>query len=228
MMQQYTPDQYLLKCSNIRALRAPRMVTRKRMVMKAQKSQDDLSLYAEGSIALPANNTSANVLVFTVPSGRDAIITSVRNTWSGNGFQNGSGDLVWQFILGGGFIMNRGNVTFQNTNSSADQPSANSPHNLLKLRLSREMLKRRVTLSGELNYTSRVATLDPAQDAPGYLVANLTLLGRNILVPGLDASLSLYNLFDRHYAQPGSVEHLPVALIPQVGISAGLRISYRF
>ena len=118
MMQQYTPDQYLLKCSNIRALRAPRMVTRKRMVMKAQKSQDDLSLYAEGSIALPANNTSANVLVFTVPSGRDAIITSVRNTWSGNGFQNGSGDLVWQFILGGGFIMNRGNVTFQNTNTN--------------------------------------------------------------------------------------------------------------
>jgi iron complex outermembrane receptor protein len=118
--------------------------------------------------------------------------------------------------------------TFQNTNGSADQPSANSPHNLLKLRLSREMLRRRLTLSGELDYTSRVATQDPAQDAPGYLVANLTLLGRNILVPGLDASLSLYNLFDRHYAQPGSLEHLPVALIPPDGSTAGLRISYRY
>jgi outer membrane receptor for ferric coprogen and ferric-rhodotorulic acid len=118
--------------------------------------------------------------------------------------------------------------TFQNTNGSADQPSANSPHNLLKLRLSREMLRRRLTLSGELDYTSRVATQDPAQDAPGYLVANLTLLGRNILVPGLDASLSLHNLFDRHYAQPGPLEHLPVALIPPDGSTAGLRISYRY
>ncbi len=118
MLHQYTPDQYLLKCSNIRALRAPAVVTRKRLVMKAQKSQDDLSLYAEGSIALPADGASANVLVFTVPSGRDAIITSVRNTWSGNGFQNGSGDLIWSYVIGGGFIMNRGNVTFQNTNTN--------------------------------------------------------------------------------------------------------------
>jgi len=86
--------------------------------MKAQKSQDDLTLYAEGAITLPPDGTSANVLVFTVPPGRDAIITSVRNTWSGNGFQNGSGDLVWSFIIGGGFIMNHGNVLFQNTNTN--------------------------------------------------------------------------------------------------------------
>lgn len=114
----FTPDQYLLKCSNIRALRTPGTVTRRRQIMKAQRSQDDLTLYAEGSIALPADSTSANVLVFTVPSGRDAIITSVRNTWSGTGFQNGSGDLTWVYKIGGGFIMNRGNVTFQNTNSN--------------------------------------------------------------------------------------------------------------
>lgn len=113
-----TPDQYLLKCSNIRALRTPGMVSRKRLILKAQRNQDDLTLYAEGAIALPADSTSADVLVFTVPSGRDAIITSVRNTWSGNGFQNGAGDLIWKYVIGGGFIMNRGNVTFQNTNTN--------------------------------------------------------------------------------------------------------------
>lgn len=117
-LQSYTPDQYLLKVSNIRALRTPATLQRRRQIMRAQKSQDDLSLYAEGAIALPADGTSANVLVFTVPSGRDAIITSVRNTWSGNGFQNGSGDLIWSYILGGGYIMNRGSVGFQNTNTN--------------------------------------------------------------------------------------------------------------
>lgn len=118
MIQNYTADQYLLKVSNLRALHTAAAPKRHRQIMRAQKSQDDLTLYAEGAIAPPADDTSANVLVFTVPSGRDAIITSVRNTYSGTGFQNGSGDLIFSCILGGGFIMNRGNVTFQNTNTN--------------------------------------------------------------------------------------------------------------
>ena len=118
--------------------------------------------------------------------------------------------------------------TYQNTTSS-DDPEAvvNSPHTLLKFRLSRE-LGRVLTLSGELNYTSRLATLDPSVYASDYLIANLTLLGKNLLIKGLDASLSINNLFDRHYAQPGGIEHLPVTLIPQEGLCAGFRVSYRF
>jgi outer membrane receptor for ferrienterochelin and colicins len=120
--------------------------------------------------------------------------------------------------------------TYQNSSQSdaPGQPIANSPHHLVKLRLSRELLRRGVTLAAELNYTSRLATQDPAQDAPGYLVANLTLRGRDLLIKGLDASLSIYNLFDRQYSQPGGIEHLPTALIPQEGISAALRLGYRY
>jgi hypothetical protein len=88
------------------------------MIMRAQRSQDDLALYLEGAAALPADGSTVNVVVFTVPSGRDCIITGVRNTWSGTGFQNGQGLLYWSYIIGGGFIMNRGTVTFQNTASN--------------------------------------------------------------------------------------------------------------
>jgi len=120
--------------------------------------------------------------------------------------------------------------TYQNTVSSdsPDRPVPNSPHNLLKLRLSRELLDRRLNVSGEFDYTSRLATLQPGQDAPGYLLANLTLLGRNFLTRGLDLSLSVYNLFDRRYAQPGGNEHLPTALIPQDGSTGACRLTYRF
>jgi len=120
--------------------------------------------------------------------------------------------------------------TFQNTTNAEDpgQPVFNSPHNLVKLRLSRELLNRKLTVSSELNYTSQIATLQPGQNASDYVLVNLTILGRNILIKGLDASLSVYNLFDRRYSQPGGFEHLPTTLIPQEGITGDFRVSYRF
>jgi outer membrane receptor protein involved in Fe transport len=120
--------------------------------------------------------------------------------------------------------------TYQNTVVSDDPERAvpNSPSHLLKLHLSRELLERRLILSGELNYTSRIVTLKQGEDASGYLDANLTLLAKSVLLRGLDVTLSINNLFDRHYAQPGGNEHLPVALIPQDGITGGLRFTYHY
>jgi outer membrane receptor for ferrienterochelin and colicins len=120
--------------------------------------------------------------------------------------------------------------TFQDTVQLAEAggPVTNSPHHLAKMRLSREMLRRNLILSGELQYTSRVATLVPGEDAASNLVGNLTLLMKNLLAKGLDLSLSVRNLLDRANTQPGGTEHLPVSRIPQEGISAGARISYRY
>jgi len=113
-----SPDEYLLKVGNMRLRGRPPGPNKRRMILQAQRSQNDLSLYLEGSAPLPADGNSVNVVSFTVPGGRDVIITSVRNTWSGTGFQNGANLLTWSYILGGGFIMNRGTVGFQNTNSN--------------------------------------------------------------------------------------------------------------
>jgi iron complex outermembrane receptor protein len=104
----------------------------------------------------------------------------------------------------------------------------NSPTNLLKLRLSRELMGPKLLLSGELLYTSRLLTLEPTISERESTLVNLTLLRRDLLLKDLDASLSIYNLFDRSYAQPGANEHLPVALIPQDGITVGLKLSYRY
>lgn len=43
--------------------------------------------------------------------------------------------------------------------------------------------------------------------AGGYSLANLTLSGRKLL-PGLEVSASVYNLFDKAYADPGAQEHV--------------------
>jgi hypothetical protein len=113
-----TPDDYLLKVANVRYRGRPAPFNKRRSIMRAQRSPNDLSLYLEGAVALPADNASVNVLAFTIPSGMDAIITSVRNTWSGTGFENGQGFLEWSYKIGGGYIWNRGAVRFQNTASN--------------------------------------------------------------------------------------------------------------
>ena len=112
-----SPDEYILKVSNIRGRSSvgAKPTSKRRLILMAQRNENDLALYFEGAVALPADGSTANVVSFTVPSGFDAIITSVRNTWSGNGFQNGQGLLSWRYRVGGGYIMNRGGVTFQNT-----------------------------------------------------------------------------------------------------------------
>ncbi|GFO66513.1 hypothetical protein GMLC_00920 [Geomonas limicola] len=120
--------------------------------------------------------------------------------------------------------------TYQNSllyEGSTTHPP-NSPHHLMKLRLAREFLARKVVLSGELQYTSRLGTLSPGASVAPYLLGNLTLLVKDLALKGLDLSLSLRNIFDTTYSQPGGNEHLPVSSIPQEGISAGVRATYRF
>lgn len=113
-----TPDEYLLKASNLRYRGRPTPMNKRRLIMKAQRSPNELALYLEGVANLPADNSVVSVITYTIPSGMDAIITGVRNTWSGTGFQNGDGWLRWRIKIGGGYIWNRGLITFQNTASN--------------------------------------------------------------------------------------------------------------
>ncbi len=113
-----TADEYLLKVANCRFRQRAPSLNKRRLILQAQRNENDLSLYLEGAADLPPDGTSVNLITFTVPSGMDAIITNVRNTWSGSGFQNGDGLLLWKYRIGGGYIFQRGNVTFQNTASN--------------------------------------------------------------------------------------------------------------
>jgi iron complex outermembrane receptor protein len=58
------------------------------------------------------------------------------------------------------------------------------------------------------------------------LLTNLTLLSEKI-AKGMELSASVYNLFDKRYADPGAPEHVQ-DLIWQDGRSYRLKLSYRF
>lgn len=101
----------------------------------------------------------------------------------------------------------------------------NSPRHLAKLNASMPVLGNALRTGLELQYTSRRKTLAGAS-AAGHLLTNLTLLSEKI-AKGMELSASVYNLFDKRYADPGAPEHVQ-DLIWQDGRSYRLKLSYRF
>ena len=101
----------------------------------------------------------------------------------------------------------------------------NSPRHLAKLNFSMPVWGDSLRAGAELQYVSSRKTL-AGGNAGGRLLANLTLLSEK-LAPGLELSASVYNLFDKRYADPGGQEHVQ-DLIPQDGRSYRLKLNYHF
>lgn len=76
----------------------------------------------------------------------------------------------------------------------------------------------------EAQYVGRRYTFQ--SETGGYCLANLTLTSTR-LAPGAELSASIYNLFDRRYADPGGGEHVQDA-IPQDGRNFRIKLSYAF
>jgi iron complex outermembrane receptor protein len=112
---------------------------------------------------------------------------------------------------------------------SRDQGSnaelVNSPRHLAKLNYSVPMLDNSLRVGAELQYTGSRKTLADGS-AGGYVIANLTLTSQK-LAHGLELSASIYNLFDRRYADPGRPEHVQ-DVIGQDGRNFRLQLSERF
>jgi iron complex outermembrane receptor protein len=104
-------------------------------------------------------------------------------------------------------------------------PRSNSPRHLLKLGLTGSLLEQRLTGGLDLQYTSSRLTLAGAT-LPSFAVANLTLRAPRAVGP-IDASLSIYNLFDARYSDPASEEHVQDTL-PQPRRSLLARLAWRF
>ena len=51
--------------------------------------------------ALPAIGAQANVITFQVPLGRNGVIKKIANNLVGGGFNEGSGNVVWQILVDG-------------------------------------------------------------------------------------------------------------------------------
>ena len=101
----------------------------------------------------------------------------------------------------------------------------NSPRHLAKANLSVPFKNDRLLASLEAQYTSARETL-AGDSAGGFTVVNLTLLSRN-WKSGPSVSLSVFNLFDKRYGDPGGTEHVQ-DVIPQDGRSVRVQIRYEF
>lgn len=120
----------------------------------------------------------------------------------------------------------RASYAWQTTRDQAtDAELENSPHHLAKLNYSMPMSGEALRAGAELQFTGSRKTLAGAS-AGGYTVANLTLLSRK-LAHGLELSASIYNLFDKRYADPGRPEHAQ-DVIPQDGRNYRFKLGYRF
>ncbi|WP_224984096.1 TonB-dependent receptor plug domain-containing protein [Geomonas agri] len=113
-------------------------------------------------------------------------------------------------------------------NQATDQGLDYSPRHLVKLNLTAPLYLKKVFAGIEMQGVSRREfTHNGAQvGSPGYLVTNATL-SSTALLPGLEASFSIYNLLDRHLEDPATTDHVQ-SLIPQDGRTYRLLFSYRF
>lgn len=98
----------------------------------------------------------------------------------------------------------------------------NSPGHLAKLNFSKRVAPD-LRAALEVNYVSKRST--KAGSTAAYWLGNGTLLYS--LAKNTEASVSIYNLFDRRYADPGSGEHLQDS-IEQDGRSMRIKLSHRF
>lgn len=136
------------------------------------------------------------------------------------------GDWRWDVWSG------RVGYSYQQTKDlQSGQRLSNSPDSLLKLRVSREFLNRRLTISTEAQY---VSSLDTLTDVKGgnYALLHFTAYFRDLFVKNLDASIAVKNLLNRQYGQPGAAEHVetshPLSLIPQDDRTAIFKLEYRY
>jgi len=102
----------------------------------------------------------------------------------------------------------------------------NSPRQLAKLGYSQPAFDHALRAGAEFQYTGPRKTLVGAT-AGGYAVANLTLTSGK-LASGLEFSASVYNLFDKRYADPARPEHAPIDAITQNGRNYRLKLGYGF
>ena len=76
-------------------------------------------------VALPAIGTTAVILDFTVPEGRNGAIKWIGNNFVGGGWVEGTGAVVWRILRDDGFMKNHENLL--GSLGNPDEPSETAP-----------------------------------------------------------------------------------------------------
>jgi iron complex outermembrane receptor protein len=104
-------------------------------------------------------------------------------------------------------------------------PLTNSPQHIAQLNLFKPLFGMRGGAGLEMRYLSSRKTL-AGKYTGGFLLANLTVSCRKLL-PNLDLSASIFNMFNRRYYHPGGSEHVSDSLL-QDGRSFRITLGYAF
>ncbi|OCS49442.1 TonB-dependent receptor plug domain-containing protein [Ralstonia pickettii] len=119
----------------------------------------------------------------------------------------------------------RTSYSFQHSEDmDTGQTLANSPRHMLKINATAPVWRDDWRVGIEARYISN--RLTAAGQVGGYWIANLTLLAAR-LAPNLEMSASVYNLFDRRYADPAGPEQ-PQSSIQQDGRAFRVKLTYTF
>jgi iron complex outermembrane receptor protein len=129
---------------------------------------------------------------------------------------------------GNGFVAQAAYTHVEASYKDTGRHLNNSARNLGSLKLSAPLYRRNIHAGLELVAESPRETTEAGIDTAGYLITNLTISSTGLL-PGLEASASVYNLFDKEYENPstGTPEHAMPA-IGQDGRTFRLLVTYRF
>ena len=111
------------------------------------------------------------------------------------------------------------------TDNATGQRLSNSPQHLGKFNLAVPLYAERIFAGLEVQASSSRRTVR-GNEAGAYAVCNLTLFSHQ-LVKGLDLSASVYNLFDRRFSDPVSLDFTQDA-IQQDGRSFRVKLTYHF
>jgi len=103
-----------------------------------------------GAIDLPAVGTESTILTFQVPTGYDGVATWYSLNFTGGGFEQGSGDIVWRIY--------RNNVAERNfENILTERGSLQVPRPIANLQLfSRDLIKITVTHAANVLLNGKV------------------------------------------------------------------------
>jgi outer membrane receptor for ferrienterochelin and colicins len=131
---------------------------------------------------------------------------------------------LWRSLPGG--MEGTVSYSFQDaTNPSPPLPLTNSPKHIFQAALSVPLVKQKVFASTDIQYLSNRATLT-GQYSGAYAISNITLFSRKVL-KGWEASASLYNVFNKKYADPAG-NGLAEDTIIQDGRTFRVKIGYRY
>ncbi len=166
------------------------------------------------------HNTVSNLITHTLDPADGLMMFQNLDRATAHGIE-----LEFEKVWSGGTSL-RASYSHQRTrDSTTGNVPPNSPRHLAKFNLAKPLFSTNWRTGLEAQYVGRRNTLD-GEKVGAYWLANLTLSSIR-LAPGLEASASIYNMFDRRYADPGSEEHVQDA-IWQNGRHFRLKLVYAF